>query len=87
MATAGATTLALALGALHGWLNGAGIAADGREATGMVGIAGAIFVVSALVSALVVSLRAPWTRIAVRVAGSWIAAVGLLMAGWALRPG
>lgn len=87
MAAAGAKALALALGGLHGWLNGAGIAADGREATGMVGIAGAIFVVSALVSALVVSLRAPWTRIAVRVAGSWIAAVGLLMAGWALRPG
>jgi hypothetical protein len=34
-----------------------------------------------------VALRAPWTRIAVRVAGSWIAAIGLLLAGWALRPG
>ena len=27
----------------------------------------------------------PWARIAVRVAGSWIAAAGLLMLGWSLR--
>jgi hydrogenase/urease accessory protein HupE len=81
----GATALAVALGGLHGWLNGAALAADGRPASALAGIAAAIFVVCALVTALVVSLRAPWTRIAVRVAGSWIAAIGLLMAGWALR--
>ena len=79
------TALAAALGLVHGWLNGAGIAAAGREASGLVGIAGAIFVLVALASALVVSLRRPWTRIAVRVAGSWIAAMGLLLLGWALR--
>jgi len=33
----------------------------------------------------VVSLRKPWTLVTVRVAGSWIAAVGLLMLGWELR--
>jgi hypothetical protein len=33
----------------------------------------------------VVSLVAAWARIAVRVAGSWIAAIGLLMLGWNLR--
>jgi hypothetical protein len=32
----------------------------------------------------VVSLRMPWTRIAVRVTGSWIAATGLLLLGWTL---
>jgi hypothetical protein len=45
----------------------------------------AIFVASALAAALVVSLRPPWTRIAIRVAGSWIAATGLLLLGWILR--
>jgi hypothetical protein len=35
-----------------------------------------------MASALVVSEK-PWARIAVRVAGSWIAAIGLLMFGWA----
>jgi hydrogenase/urease accessory protein HupE len=77
--------LAMALGLIHGWLNGSAIAAAGREASGLIGIAGAIFVIVALAAALVVSLRKPWTRIAVRVTGSWIAAVGLLVLGWSLR--
>ena len=79
------TALASALGLLHGWLNGAGIAAAGREALGLLGIVSAVFVLVALAAALVVSLRPPWTRIAVRVAGSWIAAIGLLLLGWGLR--
>jgi hydrogenase/urease accessory protein HupE len=85
LAPAVATALAVALGMVHGWLNGAAIAVAGREASGLVGIAGAVFLLVALVSALVVSLRQPWTRIAVRVAGSWIAAIGLLLLGWTLR--
>jgi len=76
--------LAGVLGLLHGWLNGAGIAAAGREALALAGITAAVFVIMALVAGLVVSLRAPWTRIAVRVAGSWVAATGLLMLGWIL---
>jgi hypothetical protein len=39
----------------------------------------------ALVSALVIKLRPPWTKIAVRVIGSWIVASGLLLLGWAAR--
>jgi hypothetical protein len=30
-------------------------------------------------------MRVRWVRVAVRVAGSWIAAIGLLMLGWAMR--
>ena len=77
--------LAAALGLLHGWLNGASIAEAGREALGLVGIAAAVFVLVALLAAFVVWLRPPWTRIAVRAAGSWIAAIGLLLLGWGLR--
>jgi hydrogenase/urease accessory protein HupE len=77
--------LALLLGVLHGWMNGADIAIAGREALGLIGIAAAVFVVVALGAGLVVSLRAAWTRVAVRVAGSWAAAVGLLLLGWGLR--
>jgi len=77
--------LAALVGLLHGWLNGAGIAAAGRESLALVGIGTAIFVVVALGAALVVSLRRSWQRIAVRVAGSWVAAIGLLLLGWALR--
>jgi urease accessory protein len=77
--------LALAVGGLHGWLNGAGIAADQREWTGLLGIAVATFVLVALVAALAVSTRAAWARVALRVAGSWVAAIGLLLLGWSLR--
>ena len=77
--------IAAAVGLLHGWLNGTGIAAAQREALGLAGIGSAIFVVVALASAFVVSLRTAWMRIAVRVAGSWVAAIGLLMLGWSLR--
>ena len=77
--------IAVAVGLLHGWLNGTGIAAAQREALGLAGIGSAIFVVVALASTFVMSLRAGWMRIAVRVAGSWVAAIGLLMLGWSLR--
>ena len=79
------TGLAVTIGLLHGWRNGAGMASAGQEALGLAGIVAAVFVLVALVAAFVVWLRAPWTRIVVRVAGSWIAAIGLLMLGWSLR--
>jgi hypothetical protein len=50
----------------------------------LIGTAAAVFVIVALVSAFVVALQRPWTRVAVRVAGSWVAATGLLMLGWTL---
>ena len=79
------SALAAAVGLLHGWLNGAGLAEVQREGLTLLGIAGAIFVLVAIAAAFVVSLRASWARVAVRVAGSWVAAIGLLMLGWWLR--
>ena len=79
------TVLAAVLGLMHGWLNGAGIAAANREGLALLGIGGVVFVAVALLAALAVSLRAQAARIAIRVAGSWIAAVGLLLIGWQLR--
>jgi hydrogenase/urease accessory protein HupE len=76
--------IAGAFGLLHGWLNGAAIAAAGREAIGLAGIAGAVFVLVALFAAPVARLEVRWARIALRVAGSWIAAIGLLYLGWIL---
>jgi len=84
LAPTAVTALALALGLVHGWQNGAALAAAGLKTTGLLGTAAAVFVVAALVAALVVALRAPWTRIAARVAGSWIGAIGLLLLGWTL---
>ena len=76
--------LAITLGLVHGFLNGAAL--RGNAGTlGLVGILAMLFVLITLVSAFIVSLQKPWARIAVRVAGSWIAAIGLLMFGWAMR--
>jgi urease accessory protein len=77
--------LAAVLGLVHGGLNGAGLAAANREALALIGIGATVFVAVALLAAWVVSLRAPWQRVAIRVAGSWIAAAGLLLLGWSLR--
>ena len=79
------TGVATALGLLHGWLNGAGIANDRGDGLALVGIGAAVFVLVAIGAALVVSIRVAWQRVVVRVAGSWVAAVGLLLLGWALR--
>lgn len=44
-----------------------------------------LFVIVSIVSGFVVSLKQAWTKIVVRVAGSWVAAMGMLMFGWLMR--
>ena len=78
--------LTCGFGFLHGFLNGTAMAARaGGGFLALFGISLAVFVLVTLVSALVVSLRKHWARITVRVAGSWITAIGLLMLGWTYR--
>jgi hydrogenase/urease accessory protein HupE len=79
------TALAVLLGLLHGYQNGAAMAQARLGALGLAGIVSTLFVTVALAAALVVAIRAPWGRIAVRVAGSWIVAMGLLLLGWSFR--
>ena len=77
--------LAGVYGALHGLLNGSALAVMGSGLLSIVGVSVTVLIIGLLCSALIVSLKAAWTRIAVRVAGSWIAAVGMLMLGWMVR--
>lgn len=79
------TVLAALLGLYHGYLNGTGMGQPGAAAVALLGLACAVAVLVTLAAAVVVQLRANWARIAVRVAGSWIAASGLLLLGWAAR--
>ena len=72
-------------GALHGLLNGSALAAMDSGLLSIVGVSVTVLIIGLLCSALIVSLKETWTRIAVRVAGSWIAAVGMLMLGWLVR--
>lgn len=78
--------LSIVLGLINGAMNGVEAARARSGAFGnAVGVACGIFVVVSLLAALVSSVKAPWARIVVRVAGSWIAAAGLFMLGWSLR--
>jgi hydrogenase/urease accessory protein HupE len=81
------TLLAVLLGVVHGMHNGAAMAQAARAALNVVGIALAVFACVALAASLIVPLRTGWTRVTVRVAGSWIAALGLLLLGWSFRAG
>ena len=69
-------------GAIHGLLNGSALAVMGAGPSSLFGIVLAVVLLALLTAAGVIPLRALWARVAVRVVGSWLAAVGLLMLGW-----
>ncbi|MCB1776032.1 MAG: HupE/UreJ family protein [Candidatus Competibacteraceae bacterium] len=78
----GVAIFAVIAGLLHGVVNGATLAPGGASGLALAGVVSAIFFLTAVLSAEVTALPAGWPGIAVRVAGSWIAATGLLMLGW-----
>ena len=81
-----AATLAGIIGIIHGFLNVTAMRPPGSAALALLGVMVSVFTILALGSASVIAARRPWARIVVRVAGSWIAAIGLLLLGWTLRP-
>jgi len=78
------TVLAVTIGIMHGFFNGVALK-TGPAVLGLLGIMSALFVLVAIISAFIISLKPPWARIVVRVAGSWVADMGLLMIGWFFR--
>lgn len=78
------TALAVAAGLAHGLFNGAALATARHDGMALAGIVGAALVVTTLIVAPGLRLQATGARIAMRVAGSWIAAIGLLSLGWTL---
>jgi len=78
------TAVVIVVGFVHGVLNGVALK-EGAGILGLIGIMATLFVIVAIVSAFIVSLKKPWTKIVVRVAGSWVAAIGMLMFGWLMR--
>ena len=74
------TAIVVAVGFVHGVLNGVALK-EGAGILGLIGIMATLFVIVSIVSGFIVSLKKPWTRIVVRVAGSWVAAVGMRLVG------
>ncbi|MGH9369608.1 MAG: hypothetical protein ACRD3M_18295, partial [Thermoanaerobaculia bacterium] len=82
---AGVAAAAALVGLWAGLWNGRAMAEAGAGAPGTIGAAASALLIATLAAALAASLRTGWTRIAIRVAGSWIAALGILALGWNLR--
>jgi len=81
------TAIAALLGLMHGFANGSGMNLTVSVSLALLGLATAVFVATALPAAAAVGVGIAWPRIAIRVVGSWIAASGLLLLGWAIRGG
>jgi len=79
--------LSIIIGLFHGFFNGSAMSDAGGGILALLGIATGVFVIVTISAAFVISLRLTWMRAAVRVAGSWIAAIGLLLLGWTFRGG
>ncbi|QYJ80471.1 HupE/UreJ family protein [Shewanella acanthi] len=82
------------IGVCHGAINGealqnetiqSGFMHTGSGLLGLIGTVITLFILMTLFSALVVTLKAAWSKIAVRVFGSWVCASGILMFGWYLK--
>ena len=76
--------IAVVLGFLQGYLNGISFGTSNGITLILLGAAIVAFVIVALGAGLVVNVQG-WRRIVVRVAGSWMAAIGILLAGWMIR--
>lgn len=78
-------SLALTSGLFLGFNNGVAATGVWPRSLTVMGIGAAVFVIVAIVAGQVVAAKKEWTQIAIRVAGSWVCAIGMLMLGWSLR--
>ena len=78
---------AATLGAVRGLADLAGVGPSLPHTGALLGMAGCVFALFALAASLTLPLKRLWMIVAVRVGGSWLAATGLLLAGWIWRYG
>ena len=69
-------------GLLQGLQNGSALASIGADMTALFGIVMTSLVIVLLIAAAVNLIHAPWARILIRVGGSWLVAVGMMMLAW-----
>lgn len=77
--------LVIALACIHGAASGGAMRETGLGWLGLSGSCVAVFVMVSLLPACLADIRKPAARIALRVGGSWLAAIAMLMIGWAIR--
>jgi urease accessory protein len=78
---------ALALGLVRGAADLTDVTPSPVQALALLGMSASVFVVFALTASVTLRPRRLWMIVAARVGGSWLAALGLLLAGWIMRYG
>ena len=78
---------ALCLGIIRGAADLAGVSASIPHALTLGGMDASVFAIFALATSVTLPLQQLWMIVAARVSGSWLAALGLLFAGWIMRYG
>ena len=78
---------ALVIGLVRGAADLAGAPAEAGSLLNLAGMCAGVFGVFALAASVTLPLKRFWMIVAARVAGSWVAAAGLLLAGWIIRFG
>ncbi len=76
-----------ALGLVRGAADLLGVAGSLAHGLSLIGMTTGVFVALALAASVTLPMRQLWMIVAARVAGSWLAALGLLFAGWIMRFG
>jgi hypothetical protein len=84
---AASAVAAAGLGLMRGFVDLSGAAFSGGHLLTLAGMCASVFVVFALAASLTLPLQRFWMIVAARVGGSWLAALGLLLAGWVWRYG
>jgi hypothetical protein len=87
LAPFGSAAAAAALGLLRGFADLAGATLTAPHLATLLGMGACVFAVFAVAASLTLPLQRLWMIVAVRVGGSWLAALGLLLAGWIWRYG
>jgi urease accessory protein len=80
-----AVPVALAIGSVHGLANGLAIEGGTHAAVSVLGGVGGAALIGSIGAATAAFLHGPRGRIVVQVLGSWVAAMGLMLLGLALR--
>lgn len=75
------------LGLVRGSADLAGVANGVPPILTLLGMAASAFAIFSLAASLTLPLTRLWMVVAARVGGSWLAALGLLLAGWIVRYG
>lgn len=76
-----------AIGLVRGLDDVHGAPSDLASVLAMVATCGCVLIVYALAASVTLPLKRLWLIVAVRVGGSWMAAIGLLLVGWIIRYG